>query len=167
MAGDRRAWLRYSVLAAQREGNRILARALRPLGLTPSQAEVLAVLADHGPLSVEALGGLLVCETGSPSRLAGSLVAKGHAQRRADPGDLRRTLVALTVEGRAAAARVRAVEDAFYGALGDVACDPAAPWDALATSWLRDTPSGLALRRRGLWPEDMGRDVDPSPAGAP
>src|SRR5215212_5438791 len=38
--------LRYLVLAAQREGNRMLAQGLRPLGLTPSQAEVETVLHD-------------------------------------------------------------------------------------------------------------------------
>ena len=43
--------LRYLVLAAQREGNRMLAKGLHPLGLTPSQAEVLRVLQDHQPLS--------------------------------------------------------------------------------------------------------------------
>jgi DNA-binding MarR family transcriptional regulator len=160
MAADRRARLRYGVLAAQREGNRVLARALRPLGLTPSQAEVLAVLAEHGPRDVEALGSLLVCETGSPSRLALSLVAKGHVERRPDPRDLRRTVLALTRAGREAAARVRAVEDAFYAALGKFADDPAVPWDVLAMSWLRDTPSGHALRRRGRWPEGADRAVD-------
>src|SRR6266496_116610 len=60
---------RYLVLTAQREGNRILTEALRPLDLTPSQAEVLRVLQEHQPLSLIALGELLVCESGSPSRL--------------------------------------------------------------------------------------------------
>src|SRR3954451_20095746 len=70
--------LRYLVLAIQREGNRLLAAELRPLGITPSQAEVLRVLRDHGPLTLNALGGLLVCETGnSPSRLVDCLVAQG------------------------------------------------------------------------------------------
>jgi len=52
------------VLAIQREGNRLLAAELKPLGITPSQAEVLRVLRDYGPLTLNALGGLLVCETG-------------------------------------------------------------------------------------------------------
>jgi hypothetical protein len=54
--------LRYLILAIQREGNRLLAAELRPLGVTPSQAEVLRVLRDHGPLTLSALGGLLVAE---------------------------------------------------------------------------------------------------------
>ena len=40
--------LRYLILAIQREGNRLLAADLRPLGITPSQAEVIRVLADQG-----------------------------------------------------------------------------------------------------------------------
>ena len=62
--------LRYLILAAQREGNRLLAQGLRALGLTPSQAEVLRILSDHQPLTLSALGGLLVCDSGqSPSCL--------------------------------------------------------------------------------------------------
>ena len=37
---------RYLVLAAQREGARALATALKPHDLTPSQAEAIAVLRD-------------------------------------------------------------------------------------------------------------------------
>src|SRR5262245_7452406 len=77
--------LRYLVLAIQREGNRLLAAELRPLGITPSQAEVLRVLRDHGPLTLNALGDLLVCETGnSPSRLVDRLVAQGLVKRGID-----------------------------------------------------------------------------------
>jgi len=47
--------LRYLILAIQREGNRLFASELRPLGVTPSQAEVLRVLNDHGPLTLTAL----------------------------------------------------------------------------------------------------------------
>jgi hypothetical protein len=39
------------ILAAQREGHRLMASALRPLGVTPAQAEVLQVLADRQPLA--------------------------------------------------------------------------------------------------------------------
>ena len=52
--------LRYLVLAAQREGNRMLTEQLRSLGVTPSQAEGLRVLADRGPLSLKQVGELLV-----------------------------------------------------------------------------------------------------------
>ncbi len=48
----RKKELRYFMLAVQREGNRSLTEVLRPLDLTPSQAEVLRVLQDFQPLSL-------------------------------------------------------------------------------------------------------------------
>ncbi|GHO47983.1 hypothetical protein [Ktedonospora formicarum] len=66
--------LRYLILAAQREGNRMFTEALRPLNLTSSQAEVLRVLQERQPLSLVALGSMLICEGGSPSRLVNGLV---------------------------------------------------------------------------------------------
>ena len=45
--------LRYLMLAVQREGNRTLTEALRPLDLTPSQAEVfLSVPLSLGPTGI-------------------------------------------------------------------------------------------------------------------
>lgn len=90
---------RYLVLAAQREGNRWLAQGLREHGLTPSQAEVLTVLADDEPLTLADLGRYLVCETGSPSRLVETMVRKGLVTREPDPVDRRVVLLRLTAEG--------------------------------------------------------------------
>jgi MarR family transcriptional regulator, organic hydroperoxide resistance regulator len=111
--------LRYLVLAAQRDGNRVLAALLRPLGLTPAQAEVLSVLAGaQRPLTVRELGELLVCEPGSPSRLVSALAGTGHVARRPHPGDGRASALELTDQGRRAAEQVRAVEDRFHAELG-------------------------------------------------
>jgi DNA-binding MarR family transcriptional regulator len=110
--------LRYLVLAAQRDGNRLLAGLLRPLGLTPAQAEVVTVLASAaGPLTVREVGALLVCEPGSPSRLVSSLAAAGHVARRPHPEDGRASALELTDQGRAVAERVRAVEQRFHAEL--------------------------------------------------
>ena len=110
--------LRYLVLAAQRDGNRMLAALLRPLGLTPAQAEVVTVLARAGgPLTVSQVGDLLVCEPGSPSRLVTSLVAAGYVTRRAHPDDRRAAALELTARGRRAAAAVREVEERFHDEL--------------------------------------------------
>ncbi|MGH3837690.1 MAG: MarR family transcriptional regulator [Pseudonocardiaceae bacterium] len=80
--------LRYLILAIQREGNRVLAADLRPLGLTPSQAEVLRVLADFQPLTLTGLGELLVCEHGTnPSRLVDRLVSAGLVWRETQADD--------------------------------------------------------------------------------
>jgi MarR family transcriptional regulator, organic hydroperoxide resistance regulator len=107
--------LRYLVLAAQRDGNRVLTALLRPLGLTPAQAEVLGVLADaERPITVRRIGELLVCEPGSPSRLVSSLVDAGYVDRRPDPDDGRAAALALTPRGQRAAAAVREVEARFH-----------------------------------------------------
>src|SRR5215470_18270697 len=91
---------RYLILAAQREGNRLLADALRPLHLTPSQAEALRVLQEHEPLSLIALGDMLVCETGSPSRLVQGLVEDGLVERIPSSTDKRMVTLTLTKLGR-------------------------------------------------------------------
>ena len=110
--------LRYLVLAAQRDGNRALAALLRPLDLTPAQAEVLTVLAGADrPLTVRQIGEQLVCEPGSPSRLVASLVTAGLLARRPHPDDGRAAALALTRQGRTAAAAVREAEQRFHADL--------------------------------------------------
>jgi DNA-binding MarR family transcriptional regulator len=118
IAVDQVEELRYLVLAAQRDGNRMLAALLRPLGLTPAQAEVLTVLAHAGrPLSLRAVGELLVCEPGSPSRLVSALAGAGHVARHPHPEDGRASALVLTEQGRRTADRVRAVEERFHDEL--------------------------------------------------
>jgi len=107
--------LRYLVLAAQREGNRILLDLLRPLGVSPSQAEVIRVLADHGPLSLVDLGVLLVCETGSPSRLVDGLVTATLLERIPALNDRRRVILSLTDSGREKESGIRVVEETLHG----------------------------------------------------
>ena len=147
--------LRYLILAAQREGNRLLAEALRPLGLTPSQAEVLRVLEDHEPLSLIALGDLLVCETGSPSRLVQGLVEDGLVERLASATDKRMVTLSLTNQGREMAAKVAALESQFYAANASVVKDAPLP-ELLGLLWrfVEGRPAGMALARR------MGRETD-------
>jgi len=107
--------LRYLVLATQRDGNRALAAFLRPLGVTPAQAEVIGVLADAAsPLSVRDVGELLVCEPGSPSRLVTSLVDAGLVVRSPDARDGRATALALSEAGRRLAPKIRAAEEQLH-----------------------------------------------------
>src|SRR3984893_163379 len=112
--------LRYLILAAQREGNRLFADALYPLHLTPSQAEVLRVLQDHEPLSLIALGDLLVCETGSPSRLVQGLVEAGLVERVPSSTDKRMVTLSLTSPGKEMAVNVAEVEAQFYEGFADL-----------------------------------------------
>jgi DNA-binding MarR family transcriptional regulator len=110
--------LRYRVLAIQRDGNRDLTALLRPLGVTPAQAEVLTVLARAGgPLTVRQVGELLVCEPGSPSRLVGSLVKAGLVSRGAHPEDARASELTLTRQGERTAAKLRDVDARLHAEL--------------------------------------------------
>lgn len=142
--------LRYLVLALQREGNRLFASGLRPLGLTPAQAEVLTVLAASAPLTLTGLGELLLCETGtSPSRLVDRLVGAGLVRREVAPDDRRNVLLSLTALGAATASRVAAVETRLEQVLeeliGDRAVEPALD---LLRHLAEPFPAGRALRRR-------------------
>lgn len=141
--------LRYLILAAQREGNRLFADALRPLHLTPSQAEVLRVLQDHEPLSLIALGDLLVCETGSPSRLVQGPVEAGLIERIPSSTDKRMVTLTLTGAGREMAAKVGAIESQFYEANADLVKDASLP-EILGLLWrfVEGKPAGMALARR-------------------
>jgi len=105
--------LRYLVLALQREGNRQLTEALRPIGLTPAQAEVMQVLDQFGELSLSELGERLVCETGSPSRLVKSMVNAGLLNRKINPGDGRALLLSITQKGRNMMSHVNQVEELY------------------------------------------------------
>jgi MarR family transcriptional regulator, organic hydroperoxide resistance regulator len=103
--------LRYLVLGAQREGARTLTELLRPLGLTPAQAEVLAVVRDADrPLTVREIGDRLVCEGGSPSRLVASVVDRGLLSRGERDGDRRAVELSLTPDGAKAAHAVAEAE---------------------------------------------------------
>ena len=106
--------LRYLMLAVQREGNRTLTEALRPLELTPSQAEVLRVLQEFQPLSLIALGDLLICETGSPSRLVNGMVEAGYIERVPSITNRRMVTLTLTEKGQERAESVREVEKMMY-----------------------------------------------------
>ena len=64
------------------------------------------------------LGGLLVCESGSPSRLVDTLVTREIVTRREDPDDRRQVTLELTRTGRSLDGKVREIEDAMYGAIG-------------------------------------------------
>ena len=141
--------LRYLVLAAELEGKRLLAQQLRPLGLTPSQAEVLRVLADHAPLSLNGLGSLLVCESGSsPSRLVDRIVARGLVDRRPGATDGRAVELTLTPEGERLSLEVAAVEEAMYATIDAIAGPDIGVTLVFLRTFIEGSPSGQALARR-------------------
>jgi DNA-binding MarR family transcriptional regulator len=110
--------IRYLALAVQREGNRRLTADLKPLGLTPAQSEVLRILGDHAPMTLTALGRMLVCESGTnPSRLVDKLVDAGLVRRITNASDRRQVTLTLTEVGKAKELAVRGVEDRTYAEL--------------------------------------------------
>lgn len=143
---------RYLVLAAQREGARALAGALKPHDLTPSQAEALAVLRDaRRPLTVREIGDRLVCEGGSPSRLMSTLARKGLVETSTDPSDGRITLLSLSPSGVEAARSVTTIEEQLYAALGAMLSDrDLANALPVLRALVGGLPTGAALQRRIL-----------------
>jgi DNA-binding MarR family transcriptional regulator len=142
--------LRFAVLAAQREGNRLLTQALKPHGITPSQAEVLRLLQQHGTLSLNGLGQLLVCESGTnPSRLVDRAVAAGLVERRTDADDRRYLQLSLTPEGERLATKVAAIEEMLYAAIDSAA--EGLQTDAVLAflhNLIDPLPAGEALNKR-------------------
>ena len=100
-----------TVKAIQRELERASNEAMAPLGLTAAQADALTVIGQAQPLSLKALGDLLIAEAGHPSRLVDRLVEAGLVERRAASDDRRRVELTLTAQGRRLEKRVAAVRE--------------------------------------------------------
>ncbi len=143
--------LRYLLLAVQREGNRQLTEVLRPLNLTPSQAEVIQVLQQYQPMTLLQLGERLVCETGSPSRLVTSMVEAGWVEKLPNPDDGRAVLLRLTEQTETVLPTLNAIEARFNQQpiqfVGQDMIDL-----VLRQLWtfVDNSASGRALRRRKL-----------------
>jgi MarR family transcriptional regulator, organic hydroperoxide resistance regulator len=99
------------VKAAQRELERRMNDAMRPLGLTGAQADALVVIGQAGPLSLQELGELLIAEAGHPSRLVDRLVEAGLVDRRPAEDDRRRIVLSLTGVGRRQVKRIHAARE--------------------------------------------------------
>ena len=134
----------------QREGNRLMAAALRPLGVTPAQAEVLQVLADRQPLTLTGLGELLVCESGTnPSRLIDRLVTAGLVRRAESGQDRRQVELSLTSAGRGKARQIDGIKNQMYQLMDGAGAD----YDiqqvlGYLRALVQGRPSGLAIDRR-------------------
>ena len=141
--------LRYLILAAQREGDRLLSVALAPLGITTSQAEVLRVLYDYAPLSLIELGERLICEMGSPSRLVNTLVEKNLVERLPSQSDRRMVKLSLTISGHQLTEQIITIEDAFYGVIAFALRNaPVREVNKILWKFVAGRPTGEALSRR-------------------
>lgn len=140
--------LRYLVLALQREGNRELSEMLKPMSLTPAQAEVLQVLDQFEKLTLSELGERLVCETGSPSRLVNHMVKNGYLLKTTDPQDRRAVNLSLSEKGLGLMPDLNALENAYNQAVAELADNLPIPLETaleLFRGLVADTPAGKAV----------------------
>lgn len=105
---------RYLILALQRHGNRDFNHRLKAIDLTPSQAEVIHLLQLHPSITLKELGAMLICETGSPSRLVNAMMDKKLVQNTADVTDKRANRYFLTAYGMQQYTNVTAIEQDMY-----------------------------------------------------
>ena len=141
-----------SVKAVQRELERWINEAVRPLGITAAQADALVVIGSAQPISLKDLGELLIAEAGHPSRLVDRLVEAGLVRRRPASEDRRRIELSLTARGRRLERRVSAAREAVMQLGREVVGErDLTPALELLRELLAGTPYGeLVARRREL-----------------
>ncbi|MFJ2264400.1 MarR family winged helix-turn-helix transcriptional regulator [Streptomyces sp. NPDC087844] len=141
--------LRYLLLAAQREGARQMTGQLRPFNLTPAQAEILLVLAERAPLTLAEVGRLIVCESGSPSRIVDTLTKRSLIDREPGQVDRRVVYLRLTPRGQELIPVLRTIDTQTDAMITDCL---SLEEQAVMTRGLRrildGTPSGTALAAR-------------------
>ncbi|TVP80589.1 MAG: MarR family transcriptional regulator [Gemmatimonadales bacterium] len=98
---------------------RTLAEALRPRDLTLQQFNVLRILrgAGDGGLPTLTIADRMVEQTPGVTRLLDRLQKQGWIERRRDPGDRRRVVACITLEGRQV---LEAVDEPFARAEEDI-----------------------------------------------
>ena len=122
-------------------------RALEPLGVTPRQLHVLGTLAADGSLSQQDVSRRLGIDPNVLVGVLDELEHKGLAERRRNPADRRRHLIAVTPDGQALLrdgfARLAAADSAFFAGV------PAADLHvlrAVATHLLATHPAPIKRR---------------------
>jgi MarR family transcriptional regulator, organic hydroperoxide resistance regulator len=144
---------RYLILATQRQGNRILNDLLKEINLTASQAEVIRILNNWENLSLKELGQLLICETGSPSRLIERMSQDGLIEKIVDPKDSRYVVLQLTATGHEKAKMVENIEKQLYEQLLQIYSeDELGNISTLLVRFLKEQPIINSLKKRGYEP---------------
>ncbi|AKG33821.1 MarR family winged helix-turn-helix transcriptional regulator [Paenibacillus durus] len=145
--------VRYEILAVQRQGNRLLNNFLKEIGLTASQAEVLRILDEWKTLSLKDLGHLLICESGSPSRLLDRMTADGLVEKVVDPKDSRYVILQLTAQGLEKAKLVEGIEQRLYEQLMQLYSEEELETiNSLLFRFLKGQALADTLKRRGYEP---------------
>jgi DNA-binding MarR family transcriptional regulator len=145
-----------------REGDRRINDLLRPFGITSCQSEALQLLDRYGPLSLNALGTLMIAEGGHPSRLVDRLVEAGLVHRQQAEHDRRQVEISCTDRGSELAARAAECKEVFHSWVRErlVGQDVAAA-SALLQACLVDTPLAETVRQRRERP--LAVHLEPSP----
>ncbi|MCE9572190.1 MAG: MarR family winged helix-turn-helix transcriptional regulator [Deltaproteobacteria bacterium] len=86
-------------------------------GLSPTQGQILAALAGDGPQTGSELAARLGVSLPTVSDSARALVDKGLAAKQPDPRHPRASLITLTADGKARAAKTRAWPEFLAGAV--------------------------------------------------
>jgi MarR family transcriptional regulator, organic hydroperoxide resistance regulator len=142
------------VKAIQRELERRINDAMRPLGLTAAQADALVVIGQAEPVSLKELGELLIAEAGHPSRLVDRLVEADLVERRPAGDDRRRVELSLTPQGRGLEERITAArEEVLDLARSLVGERDVGPVLALLRELVELTTFGELIARRRALPE--------------
>lgn len=142
--------LRYLILASQRQGNRIYKELLSEIGVTPSQAEVISILMKCQPMSLKELGTMLICESGSPSRLVERMVKDKLVERVKDINDARFIRLQLTSLGTAKYKLIVKAEKQMYKLVQDVYTeDELQQVNKILSRFLLGTPIFSTLIKRG------------------
>jgi DNA-binding MarR family transcriptional regulator len=143
--------LRYYILAAQRLGQRQLNEFMKTIELTVSQSEVIRVLEQWQPISLKDLGSLLICETGSPSRLIERMVEDGLVDKVVNPSDARFVWLQLTEKGMSKAKQIMEFEEKLYVDLESlVSNDEMTSVSSALEKMLSHFPVAETLRKRNL-----------------
>lgn len=105
--------LRYLTKAVDLEGEKQFAQLLSSEDITPTQNEVLKILAHYGSLSISEVGNLLICGSDNPSRVVQRLLLKDLVIKKKDGSDSRKTKLLLTELGRSTLIKTTKIEKMF------------------------------------------------------
>ncbi|MBS0941876.1 MULTISPECIES: MarR family winged helix-turn-helix transcriptional regulator [Leuconostoc] len=105
--------LRYLTKAVDLEGEKQFAQLLSSEDITPTQNEVLKILAQYGSLSITEVGNLLICGSDNPSRVVQRLLLKKLIVKEKNSSDSRKTNLMLTDLGRSTLNKTIEIEKIF------------------------------------------------------
>lgn len=105
--------LRYLIKAADAEGEQTYRKKLSVCNITPTQNEILKILSNQKPLSINQIGDQLICGSDHPSRLIQRMIDKELLSKEEDRSDYRKTLISITDEGKKMLEKTREIEEKF------------------------------------------------------